>query len=127
MAVRFSTWQFSCMSSRKPKPSWSPHKAQVGNRLRWWMQANGVKQKDWAEKYGCSVNQLSNWLAGDNYPDIPLAIRFVRKNGLTLDWLFSEEWAGVAAFAEERLMRSKKEKPEALSEQAHRQLADEKN
>lgn len=101
-------------------------KAEVADRLRHIILKkieDGVHptQKAWGKEYGVSQQRLTNWLRGDNYPDIEVMLRVCEDENLTLDWIYRGKMAGVAAFWEGYLKqptRASREASQARERQA---------
>jgi DNA-binding transcriptional regulator YiaG len=76
----------------------TPHKRFVGNNLRLAIEAVETSQAAFARRMGLSsTTKLGNWLRGDNYPDPAFLARVCEEYGLTMDWFYRAQKAGVAS------------------------------
>jgi transcriptional regulator with XRE-family HTH domain len=90
----------------------SPHKAQVGRRLRSAIGALGVTQSEVARTLGTTPSKLGNWLRGDNYPSAWFVTQFCERYGLTTDWIYRGVVAGIAAPLSDTLWKSEHALPQ---------------
>lgn len=100
----------------------TPHKVAVGNNLRIAIEAVEPSLAAFARKMEISPTKLGNWLRGSNYPDPDLLAKACEEYGLTMDWFYRGQRAGVAAGVAESLRRvaqaSAAEAPKAKARQA---------
>ena len=67
----------------------------VGQRLAMGIAALGKKPADIARLLGISQQRLSNYINGRRPFDITFAMQLCDRFGLTLDWLYRGEMAGL--------------------------------
>lgn len=68
----------------------------IGARIRILREAMGYDSATLFAAYvGWSPQQLSNYERGYKRPEISMAIRLCKKTGVTLDWIFRGETAGL--------------------------------
>ena len=86
-------------------PSRDPKELQaVGQRLRTARKALGLSQKELYDSLGVGASTWHNWESGKRLPD-PLVMAQLRKvYGVTLDWVFAGETAGISRSLEQKMM-----------------------
>ena len=73
----------------------SMHKAEVGRRLDLAIEGLALRPVDVAKTLGVSLSKLGNWFRGDNYPDPYLLTVFCDRYGVTTDFLYRGQIAGL--------------------------------
>ena len=76
------------MPSRKPESC--PHRTRLGKNVAAWRAHRDLTQEELAEKVGVSARYIQNVEAGDNFPSLPILVRF--RSVLRCDW--NELFAG---------------------------------
>lgn len=73
----------------------------MGARLRLTIEATHGAARGayaaWCREYGVQPNKLNGWMDGRTWPNIWTMIQYAQNKGLTLDWLYREQIAGVAS------------------------------
>jgi len=67
----------------------------IGRRLQALLTALGHNQTSFAQLVGISQPALNNYLKGIRRPDIDVAIQIQLRTGVTLDWLYLGDRAGL--------------------------------
>ena len=85
-------------------PTRDPKELQaVGKRLRKARKALGLSQKELYDSLGVGASTWHNWESGKRLPD-PLVMAQLRKvYGVTLDWVFAGETAGISRSLEQKM------------------------
>ena len=73
-------------------PRW---RKMVGQRLEMSIAAMGNKPAEIARLLGITQQRLSNYITGSRPLDIAIAIQLCQRFGLTLDWLYIGDMAGL--------------------------------
>lgn len=71
--------------------------ADIGMRLRALSQALGHNQSSFAAMVGLTQPAMNNYMRGLRRPDLDAAIQIAARTGVTLDWLYLGERAGLPA------------------------------
>ncbi len=71
------------------------HKAIVGANLRRAIEAIGITPAQAARVAGVSPSRLGNWMRGANYPDPLALLRLRARFGVTLDYIYAGDLAGL--------------------------------
>lgn len=71
-------------------------KSLIGQRLRLTREAMGLTQKKFAEMAGMSPTAYNQWETGENMPGLVNAVSLRKAHGLTLDWIFLGDMAGLS-------------------------------
>jgi transcriptional regulator with XRE-family HTH domain len=69
--------------------------ADIGKRIVLLREALGYGQGAFAQLTGLTQSGLSNYEAGTRRPEIDKAIQIVQKTGVTLDWIYLGDRAGL--------------------------------
>jgi len=69
----------------------------IAIRLTELMKALDLNQTSFAQRIGISQPALNNYLKGLRRPDIDVAISIAHRTGITLDWLYLGDRAGLPA------------------------------
>ena len=64
---------------------------QMKSRIDEIIKMRGYKKKYVAEQIGVSANQLSNWIAGKNYPTLDKAFKLAEFLGVKVDDLYEKD------------------------------------
>lgn len=87
---------------RKPPMAWGDeeHQQAVARRMRWLRAAKGFWDKPWSEweKHNGGVDYKTwlNWEAGTRMPSLPEAAKVCGATGVSLNWIFNEQWGDVS-------------------------------
>lgn len=80
---------------KKPRSPETYLHAEVGERLALVREALGLRAIDICRELNVGENTYSQWESGRSRPNLDDAIRFCRRYGVTLDWLFLGDISGV--------------------------------
>ena len=67
----------------------------VGRRLAAVRLAMGMKQNEFARLIGVSEQNMNNYETGRSRPRVDIAFRICQKTGITLDWIYFGDPAGL--------------------------------
>lgn len=92
----------------------SDHVQHVGVRLRQLIDALDISYVQAAHEMGVTKSQLGNWMRGDSYPAPYQLYLFCRRRGLTFDWVYLGDPAGLPYQVATRLLQGE-QAPEETS------------
>lgn len=86
----------------------SLHKKQVGERLRQAREALGLTQAELARAYELDKTKLSHWERGVHYPDPLFLYQLASRHGVSFDWIYAGDLAGLRHSLAENLRAAAK-------------------
>jgi hypothetical protein len=80
-----------------PRMVVTPHKRDVGERLRQAREALGYSQAEFARAFSLDQGALNHWERGRHYPPPPFLLTLWERHRISADWLYFGEIGGLPA------------------------------